>query len=149
MSSLVRAPEFTSPYRASSDAHTLLADFGLTAKVEREQSNRNEAIDGPYWSAPEFIRCGKYTSAMDIWSLGIVSIEMVEKQPPYFDKGPVIARQLIAAGGTPTLRDWRELPWELVRFLSACLVGNALERATASELCLVSVLPILDAIASG
>jgi len=91
---------------------------------------------------------------MDIWSLGIVSIEMVEKQPPYFDKDPRTARKLIAAGGTPKLKDWQALPWELVRFLSSCLVGNVLERATASELCLheflanscsaMGLVPLLD-----
>jgi len=128
-----------------------LTDFGLLAKVERERSNR---VDGPYWTAPEFITCGKYTPPMDIWSLGIISIEMVEKQPPYFDKDPRTARELIAAGGTPTLKDWRSLPWELVRFLSSCLVGNVLERATAAELCLheflanacspMGLVPLLD-----
>jgi serine/threonine-protein kinase CLA4 len=85
---------------------------------------------------------------MDIWSLGIISIEMVEKQPPYFDKDPCTARELIAAGGTPKLKDWQALPWELVRFLSSCLVGNVLERATASELCLVSDLCTLDVMAN-
>ncbi|KIM77317.1 hypothetical protein PILCRDRAFT_825478 [Piloderma croceum F 1598] len=90
----------------------------------------------PYWTAPEFIANGKYSPAMDIWSLGIVSIEMVEKQPPYFDKDPHTARELIAGGGTPTLKDWQAFPWELIGFLSSCLVGNEFKRATASELCL-------------
>jgi serine/threonine protein kinase len=76
---------------------------------------------------------------MDIWSLGIISIEMVEKQPPYFDKDPRTAKELIAAGGTPALKDPNAFTWELIDFLSLCLVGNALGRATVSELCLVSI----------
>jgi serine/threonine protein kinase len=103
----------------------------------------------PYWTAPEFIANGKYSAAMDIWSLGIVSIEMVEKQPPYFDKDPHTARELIAGGSTPTLKDWQAFPWELIGFLSSCLVGNEVERATASELCSVSGLLILNFMASG
>jgi len=88
---------------------------------------------------------------MDIWSLGIVSIEMVEKQPPHFDKDPHTARELIAEGGTPTLKlkDWQAFPSELIKFLSLCLVGNELGRATASELCEVSGLLVLHTIASG
>jgi len=86
---------------------------------------------------------------MDIWSLGIVSIEMVEKQPPYFDKDPDTAREIIAGGATPALKNWQTLPWGLVEFLSSCLVGNSLKRATASELCSVSVLLILDTVANG
>jgi serine/threonine-protein kinase CLA4 len=71
---------------------------------------------------------------MDIWSLGIISVEMVEKQPPYFDKDPRAARELIAAGSTPTLKDPNAFNWELIEFLSLCLVGNALGRAKVSEL---------------
>ena len=74
---------------------------------------------------------------MDIWSLGIVSIEMVEKQPPYFDKDPHTARELIAGGGTPALKHWQTFGWGLLDFLSSCLVGNYFERATAAELCSV------------
>jgi serine/threonine protein kinase len=129
--------------------HAYLVDFGLSAKVEREQLNRVGPIEWPYWTAPEFIANEKYSSAMDIWSLGIVSIEMVEKQPPYFDKDPYIARESIAKGGTPTLKSPKTLPQELIYFLSSCLVGNTRERATASELCSVGILLILDMVAIG
>ena len=77
---------------------------------------------------------------MDIWSLGIISIEMVQSKPPYFDMNPHFARQLIAARGTPTLKDPKAFPWDLLDLLALCLVVNLAERATASELRLVGLL---------
>ena len=97
-------------------------------------------IDSPYWTAPEVITSSTCTPAMDIWSLGIISIEMVQSKPPYFDMNPHFARQLIAARGTPTLKDPTAFPWDLLDLLTLCLVVNLAERATASELRLVGLL---------
>jgi p21-activated kinase 1 len=97
-------------------------------------------IDSPYWTAPEVIKSNTCTPAMDIWSLGIISIEMVQGKPPYFDMNPHFARQLIVARGTPTLKDPKAFTWDLLEFLSLCLVVYLPERATASKLCLVGLL---------
>jgi p21-activated kinase 1 len=113
-----------------------LVDFGISAKIVREQLEQGEIADIPYWTAPEVITDDQCSPAMDIWALGIISIEIVEGHPPYFDMNPRAARQLIAARSTPTLKDPTAFPWELIKFLSSCLVGNILKRATVSELCL-------------
>ena len=120
--------------------HMCLVDFGISAKIVREQLEHGEIADIPYWTAPEVITDDQCSPAMDIWALGIISIEIVEGHPPYFDMNPRAARQLIAARGTPTLKDANAFPWELIKFLSSCLVGNILKRATVSELCLVGLL---------
>jgi serine/threonine protein kinase len=117
--------------------HISSADFGISAKVGREQLSSN-VIDSPYWTAPEVIATGISCPAMDIWSLGIISIEMVEGDPPYHDVDAHAARQLITAKGTPTLKDPDLYTYDLQHLLSLCLVRNVLTRATASELCLVS-----------
>jgi len=114
------------------------AEFGLSAGLAHRQSGSTDADDAPYWTAPEVIAEGQYSSAMDIWSLGIISIELVEKEPPYFDKDPLTARDLIVTRGTPTLKDPNAFTWELISFLSSCLVRNVTERAAVSELRLVS-----------
>lgn len=85
---------------------------------------------------------------MGIWSLGIISIELVEKEPPYFDKSPIVARDLIITTGTPRLKDPNAFIWELIDFLSSCLVTNVIERAKATELFLVSSF-ILNKVAHG
>ena len=119
-------------------AHPCSAEFGLSARLANLESNPPDDI--PYWTAPEVIACGQCSPAMDIWSLGIISIELVEKEPPYFDKDPPTARELIVTRGTPTLKDPNAFTWELIDFLSSCLVWNVNERATAAELRMVSIL---------
>ena len=118
-------------------------DFGLSAKAARGPLEHDEVTDNPYWTAPEFIADRQYAYAMDIWSLGIISIEMVEKQPPYFDMKPYDARQLITERGTPRLKDPNMFTSELLEFLSLCLIVNVLKRATASELVPVGPLFVL------
>lgn len=39
--------------------------------------------------APEVIKGLKYTSKVDIWSLGVVLLEMAEGDPPYVEYPPL------------------------------------------------------------
>jgi len=71
---------------------------------------------------------------VDIWSLGIMVIEMIEKEPPYFDEEPLKVLYLIATNGTPTLKNPEALSRELVRFLAACLCVDVSSGALANKL---------------
>lgn len=87
-----------------------------------------------FWMAPEVVKQNPYGLKIDIWSLGITAIEMIELQPPYFDEQPLRALYLIVTNGTPSLQNPEELSSELKSFLASCLQVDTSTRASAEEL---------------
>lgn len=84
--------------------------------------------------APEVVKQKEYGSKVDVWSLGIMAIEMIESEPPYLNEEPLKALWLIATNGTPRLKKPERLSKELKSFLSVCLCVDVRSRASAKEL---------------
>ncbi|XP_053787456.1 serine/threonine-protein kinase PAK 2-like [Vidua chalybeata] len=83
--------------------------------------------------APEVVTGQPYGPKVDIWSLGIVGIKMVEREVPYWNK-TLLPQLLIDIRGTPKLQQPNRFSPCLRDFLSCCLRRNEAQRWSAKEL---------------
>ncbi|CAN8220443.1 unnamed protein product [Coccothraustes coccothraustes] len=116
------------------DGSVKLADFGLATQLTPEQSRRCSLAGTTWWMAPEVVTHQPYGPKVDIWSFGIVGIEMVEQEPPYWNQSPGTAKLLIATKRTPQLQQPNRFSPCLCDFLSCCLQTDEARCWSAKEL---------------
>ena len=110
-----------------------IADFGYAAQLTKKQKKRNTVVGTPYWMAPELIRGFDYGVGVDIWSTGIMVMEMAEGEPPYMEFPPLRALFLITTKGIPDLKEPTWSP-DFRDFVKKCLVKDTQDRPDGATL---------------
>ncbi|XP_029462829.1 serine/threonine-protein kinase TAO2 isoform X2 [Rhinatrema bivittatum] len=109
-----------------------LGDFGSASIV----APANSFVGTPYWMAPEVILAmdeGQYDGKVDVWSLGITTIELAERKPPLFNMNAMSALYHIAQNESPVLQSnhWSEY---IRNFVDSCLQKIPQDRPTSDTL---------------
>ncbi|KAI6191200.1 Non-specific serine/threonine protein kinase [Aphelenchoides bicaudatus] len=123
------------------DGNAKLADFGVAGQLTDTIAKRNTIIGTPFWMSPEVIQEIGYNTKADIWSFGILCIEMAEDltlsvlcRPPHAEIHPMRAIFLIPTKPPPTLKNPDDWSASFNDLIAKCLVKNPEERTNAEEL---------------
>lgn len=120
------------------DGTVKIIDFGFSANLNDGpqysiQNNRTTMVGTAYWMAPEIGSRLPYGSKVDIWSLGIMMIEMIEGEPPNLHEHPQRAIQLTVQNGRPKINTKNPISPALDSFINGCLEPNPEKRLSVSQ----------------
>lgn len=111
-----------------------LADFGVSGQITATHVRKDTFVGTPFWMAPEIItRKAGYDEKVDIWSLGITTIELITGSPPYAGSEPMKVLFQIPKNPSPVLTGL-EYSESLQEFVKFCLLKNPLNRPSATML---------------
>jgi len=115
-----------------------LADFGLACRLTTNKKKRTETRVGtPYWMSPECILGDNYDYKTDVWSLGILCIELMQGEPPLADIPPDDALQEVSTNGltiTKILKNISKWSPAIMNFINQCFERNPQRRPTSQSL---------------
>lgn len=118
----------------SLDGEIKLTDFGFCAQISDPNAKRTTMVGTPYWMAPEVVKRKAYGPKIDVWSCGIMAIEMMDGEPPYLHENPLRAIYLISTTGTPKIKEPERYSHVFRDYLARALCVHPEQRPSAAEI---------------
>ena len=116
------------------DGSCLLGDYGVSSIIK--EGGNNTFVGSLSWMAPEIALKREYSYKIDIWSLGITTIEMGNGKAPYKEYSPMEFLTEMESNRIPKLDESDKFKWsdDIKNFLKDCLIKNPQLRPDAKEL---------------
>lgn len=111
-----------------------IADFGFSAQLTLEEDKRLTIVGTPCWMAPELFSDTGYGCKVDIWSLGIIALELANGEPPRFNEETYKIMAMISALPPPQLDRPEKWSPYFSDFLTKCLDKDEKLRWSAQQL---------------
>ncbi|TNV84969.1 hypothetical protein FGO68_gene14326 [Halteria grandinella] len=112
-----------------------LIDFGFSKVSTTTNNTLNEFIGTPYYIAPEIIEQEYYGAPCDIWSLGVLTYQMICGELPFEASSKAELFKKITQGRFAYKQNiWAYVSAECRQFITACLTLAQYERPTAAQL---------------
>ena len=118
----------------STDLQIKLTDFGYCVQLTKEKMCRTTQVGTVVFMAPEIIGNQLYDVKCDIWSLGILCLELCEGIAPYMHDSEDRILFKILSKEPPQLSDQQKWSHGIKDFIKRCLVKDPKKRASAEEL---------------
>lgn len=122
----------------STNGAVKIADFGA-AGVKRPGGVFHDAVGTPAWMAPEVCACDlpdghSYDERCDVWSLGILALELAEGKAPLFGEPGPTTIFAVPSNPPPTLKNEAVWSTRFKDFLLRALIKDYMLRPQIDEL---------------
>lgn len=117
-------------------ADVKIADFGYAAQLHAGRPQRNSRVGTVQYMAPEVVRMLPYGCRVDLWSAGMMCLEMANQQTPFSGRklSDDTMMGLIVLKPHPALTQREDWSTEFADFIELCLSYYEANRLTAAEL---------------
>jgi calcium-dependent protein kinase len=111
-----------------------LIDFGTAGPYDKSGKEQlDELVGTPYYLAPEVIK-GKYSEKCDIWSIGVIAIQVLTGDLPYNGRGiSHITNKIVNDPPNFSQSEWFTLSDEAMDFCKLLLTKDYEKRPSALE----------------
>jgi serine/threonine protein kinase len=111
-----------------------LCDFGVAAQLDEQRMKTGTIVGSPYWMAPEIMKQDGYDTKVDIWSIGMTCLELVNGNPPYSELPPMVYLNKLILPTFQIPKPPESCSNEFKDFVKQCLTLDPIQRPDINTL---------------